>query len=211
MPIKTFPIGPIETNTYIVYNETDAVIVDTGADARGGLVDVRNFIDGKNLNLQAIFLTHMHFDHVLGVADLLESYPNAKVYASKGDDFILQPSFDSRSSWGMPTVKRFKYEDLKAGAYSAGSLECEVRLSPGHSPGGAVIYFAAEKSAFTGDSLFYRSVGRTDLPGSDYNQLVESLRTQIYTLPEDTVVYPGHGPASTVGDEKRLNPYIKYQ
>ena len=208
MPIAVFPIGPLETNAYVLHAQQDAILVDPGGDLRGGLTRILDFLTQNKLTLRAVILTHMHFDHVLGVAQLVKSCPDVKVYGSTRDDMILKPSFGS-NSWGMPPVTPFPYEPLEPGEHTFGAIACTVMATPGHSAGSLSIYVPKENAVFVGDLLFYRSVGRTDLPGSNHQQLIQSLQEQIYTLPPDTVAYPGHGPETRVGDEKKLNPFVR--
>ena len=208
MPIAVFPIGPLETNAYVLHEQQDAVVVDPGGDMRGGLTRILDFLSQNTLTLQAVLLTHLHFDHVLGVAQLVEACPGVKVYASCDDDAILRSSF-SGSMWGMPPVRSFEYEDMLPGEYSFGAINLRTMSTPGHSAGSLSFYLPQEDSVIVGDLLFYRSVGRTDLPGSDHPKLEASLRTHIYTLPPQTKAYPGHGPETVTGDEKKLNPFVR--
>lgn len=209
MPIAVFPIGPLETNAYLVHSGSDAILVDAGGDLRGGLNGIIEFITSHKLTLHAVLLTHMHFDHVLGVAQLVKQYPNMKVLGSKADDSLLQSSFGGNGSWGMPPVARFSFDDLTEGEHHFGSIACTVFATPGHSQGSVSIYLPSETAVFVGDLLFYRSVGRTDLPGSEPMRLMQSLQNCIYTLPPETKAYPGHGPETVVGDEKKLNPFVR--
>ena len=208
MAIKTFPIGPLETNCYVVHNAVDAVVVDPGGDMRGGLTEVIDFLDKKKLTVQAIVLTHMHFDHILGVA-ALQKKTGVKVYASSGDDPLLQAALHDRSSWGTPAIEPFSYEPIKEGEYTFGSLTLQVLATPGHSQGSVCLYFAAEGLVVTGDLLFYHSIGRTDLPGSRHQDLIDSLQKKVYKLPPQTLAYPGHGPSTSVGDERMNNPFVR--
>ncbi len=208
MPIATFPIGPLETNCYVVYNANDAVVVDPGGDMRGGLDEVLGFIQQKNLTVQAIVLTHMHFDHVLGVADV-QKKTGVNIYASTGDDPLLQAALTSRGSWGMPPIAPFSYTPLSETDYAFGSIHMRAIATPGHSQGSYCLYFAEENMVITGDLLFYRAVGRTDLPGSNHQDLIDSLQQKVYELPPQTTAYPGHGPHTVLGDEMVNNPYVR--
>ena len=208
MPIAAFPIGPLETNAYVLYEQQDAVIVDPGGDLRAGLQSVLDFLSRNKLNPQAVVLTHMHFDHVMGVAQLVNSFPGIKVFGSKKDDGMLHASFSS-GTWGMPPVPAFEYEDLAPGDHSFGAVACTVFATPGHSAGSLSLYVPKENAVIVGDLLFYRSIGRTDLSGSNHQHLIRSLQQHIYTLPPTTVVYAGHGPETRVGDEKQFNPFVR--
>lgn len=208
MSIAVFPLGPLETNAYVLYEKQDAVIVDPGGDLRAGLQRVLDFLSQHKLTPQAVFLTHMHFDHVMGVAQLVESFPGIKVLGSKDDDPILRASFGS-GTWGMPPVPAFEYDGLAPGDHNFGAVAGTIFATPGHSPGGLSMYVPRDNAVIVGDLLFYRSIGRTDLPGSNHQQLIRSLQQHIYTLPSATVVYSGHGPETSVGDEKQFNPFVR--
>ena len=208
MPIAAFPIGPLETNAYVLYENQDAVLFDPGGDLRAGLQEVLDFLTRLKLTPQAVILTHMHFDHVMGVAQLAKSFPGVKILGSKREEGMLRATFGA-NSWGMPPVSAFEYENLAPGEHEFGAVACTVFDTPGHSAGGLSVYVPKENAVIVGDLLFYRSIGRTDLPGSNHQQLIQSLQQCIYNLPDATIVYPGHGPETSVGDEKRSNPFVR--
>ena len=200
MPIETFPIGPLETNCHIVISGSDAVAVDPGGDLNSGLGEVLALLKEQNLTLRAILCTHFHFDHLYGVAALHEA-TGAPVYGPAGDASLLGTELGGSGAWGFPPVTTFKWEDLKEGPHTFGSIKCEVLTTPGHTPGSLSIYFPELNSIMTGDLLFYHSVGRTDFPGSSQEALRKSLHKKIFILPQETAVYPGHGPNTNVGEE----------
>lgn len=202
MPVQTFPLGPLETNCHIVSNKVDAVVIDPGGDPKPVLA----FLEKHHLKLQAILVTHLHFDHLYGVAALHKS-TDAPVMVPPADAHLLGSEFGSGGVWGFPKVENFESTPLKAGELTLGSLRCTVLDTPGHTPGSVSFYFPDEEAACTGDLLFYRSIGRTDFPGGDLDTLLHSVRQQIFTLPGKTDVFPGHGLATTVDDEKNNNPY----
>ena len=207
MPIETFPIGPLETNCHVVINGSDAVVVDPGGDLEGGLGEVLALLKDRKLTLRAILCTHFHFDHLYGVAALHEA-TLAPVYGAAGDAALLDTDLGGSGAWGFPPVSPFKWEPLKEGAHSFGSIQCEVMGTPGHTPGSLSIYFPDQLCVMTGDLLFYHSVGRTDFPGGSQEALRKSLHKKIFNLPQETVVYPGHGPNTSVGEEIANNPYL---
>ena len=198
MKIVIFPLGPLETNCYLIHNDTEAVIIDVGGDPSS----VVNYLQRNGLTLTHILCTHMHFDHVYGVRALVRA-TGAKVYASEKDRFLL-----TEEDWGSPKVESYDFSDLKDGEISLLGLSCTVLPTPGHTPGGLSFYLPGASAVFVGDSLFYRSIGRTDFSGGNFNDLATSIRTRLFTLPDDTTAYPGHGPHTTIGDEKRSNPYV---
>ena len=209
MPIADFPLGLLQTNTYVLYEKQDAIIIDPGGGMQAGLQHVLDFLQQNRLAPQAVILTHMHYDHVMGVAQLVESFPGIKVLGSRKSDDMLLASFRAGvRGRGMP-VPAFTYDDLLPGDHSFGAIACTVFATPGHSPCGLSVYVPKENAVIVGDLLFYRAIGRTDLPGSDKQQLIQSLQQHIYTLPPATVVYPGHGLETSVGEEKQFNPAVR--
>lgn len=203
MPVATFPIGPLATNSYVFNVNNQAIAIDVG----GEPAEMLAYIADNGLELKAICLTHMHFDHLYGVA-ALSGASGAPVYAPAGDAPIADTESARGGIWGMPPVPPFKSLALPAGELALGpGLRCQVLDTPGHTPGGVSFYFEKEKVVFTGDALFYRSMGRTDFPGGSQEQLLESIRNVLFRLPDDVTVYPGHGPSTTIGAERRGNPF----
>lgn len=202
MPIQTYPLGPLDTNCYIIYQNKAAMVVDPGGDP----TEVVNFLQEKGLALQAIVITHRHFDHLYGVAELHQK-TQAPVYAPAGDDVLASTESGKGGIWGFPPVPPFAAEPISVGEQHFGDIACTVLLTPGHTPGSISLYFPTEHAVVTGDVIFYRSIGRTDFPMGNSEDLLNSIRTQIFTLPKDTAIYAGHGPATTVGDEITNNPY----
>lgn len=200
MQIKTFSLGPLETNCYLLMSGKEAVLVDVGGDAR----EVLDYLEKTGIKLTDILVTHMHFDHVLGVAALALA-TGARVWANERDEYWLLPS----NNVGFPTPEAFEYQRLDEGPTKFLSEFCHVFATPGHTPGSLSYHFPNSKALFCGDVLFYRSVGRSDFLGGDTDTLMSSIRNKIYTLPDDTVVYPGHMLETNVGDEKRLNPFVR--
>lgn len=202
MSIATFPLGPLETNSYIINSGRRAVCVDVGGDP----APILEYLQKNDLELAAICLTHLHFDHLYGVADLA-SATGAPVYEPEKDSPIAGTEASRGGIWGMPPVQPFKASPLPLGKTEFGGMECIVLDTPGHTPGGVSFYFPDQNCVFTGDALFYRSLGRTDFPMGDHARLLRSIHEQLFTLPDNTVVFPGHGPATTIGDERQGNPF----
>ncbi|MDE5833386.1 MAG: MBL fold metallo-hydrolase [Desulfovibrio sp.] len=200
MAVAAFPLGPLGTNSYVIDKDKQAVAIDVGGDPE----PVLDYLKTKSLSLVAICITHLHFDHVYGVADL-SKITGAPVYAPEADKPIEE--FSKGGIWGMPPVPPFSWDPITLGKTSFGDMECVVLRTPGHTPGGISLYFPEQKCVFTGDALFYRSLGRTDFPLGDYQLLLRSIHETLFALPDDTIVYPGHGPATTIGDEKKFNPF----
>lgn len=197
-------MGPLETNCHLYQNGTDALIIDPS----GHMVDILTEIKNKKLKIQGILLTHLHFDHVYGCAEL-ESFMDTPIMAGKEDIEISDVLISSAVRYGLPKVDEFHPVPLAEGIHKFGSIEVDVRHVPGHSPGSLAYYIKDENIVFTGDVLFYRSIGRSDLPMGDFELLAKSIREKLYTLPENTVVYCGHGPETTIGDERIKNSFVR--
>ena len=201
--IADFAIGPLETNCYVVYNDTEAVAVDPG----GPPHPVLDFLQQKKLKLMHILLTHLHFDHTYGVSELVKA-TGATVLASEDDRYMLETEPGKGGVWSLPLVTPYDYTGLPEGALPLLGSSCIVLATPGHTPGGLSFYFPDAQAVFSGDSLFHSSIGRTDFPRGDTNTLLQSIRSKIFTLPEETRVYPGHSGQTSVGEEKRNNPFV---
>ena len=210
--IKTFAFNLLQENTYVVSDDTlECVIIDCGAyydDERRAITD---YISSQGLKPVRLLATHGHWDHNLGIDTIYQAY-GLRVEAAKEDDFIISDiphNFQSIIGAPLrreyPAVGRFFTPDevIRFGHHSL-----QVLKTPGHSPGSVVFYSAEEHTAFTGDTLFRMSVGRTDFEGGSYTQLMSSLTNVLAKLPADTVILPGHGPQSTIADELRYNPYL---
>lgn len=203
MDIKTFPLGPLESNCYLLVGEKEAVVIDVGGNPAGVLDEVHV----RRLPVRTILLTHLHCDHLFGVAALAEA-TGARVLAGGEDAELMKIEAGGGGLMGMPMVTPFAWEPLDPGEISLLGQPCRVLATPGHSPGGRSYYFPQAKAVFVGDLLFFHSIGRTDLPGGSLDALLSSVTGQILTLPPETTVYPGHGPITTVGNELRQNPYF---
>ncbi|EHJ49167.1 beta-lactamase domain protein [Solidesulfovibrio carbinoliphilus subsp. oakridgensis] len=203
MDIRTFPLGPLETNCHVAVVGTAAVAVDVGGDP----AQVAQFLKEKGLALEAVLLTHLHCDHLYGVGTLAREF-GAKAYGGAGDAFLLDTEVGAGGLMGLPLVPPFDWEPIAPGETTLLGQPCRVLATPGHSPGSLSYHFPEAGVVFVGDLLFYRSIGRTDFAGGDYDALIRSVATEIFALPPATLVYAGHGPATTVGDEKRHNPFF---
>ena len=203
MDILAFPLGPLETNCYLAMAGTASRAVDPG----GNPGVVLEQIEKRGLTLEAICLTHLHCDHLYGVAALARA-TGAKVWAGAEDAMLMETELGRGGLMGLPMVDGFDWAPVAPGEATIAGEPCRVLAPPGHSPGSRSFYFPGAGAVFVGDLLFYRSIGRTDFAGGDYDVLIKSVVTEIFPLPEKTLVYPGHGPATTVGDEKRHNPFF---
>ncbi len=200
MNIKTFVVGPVSTNCYVIYDDNGtAAIVDPGDNAP----ELLAFIDSRGLQLQYIFLTHGHFDHIMAVSDVKDAI-GAKVVISTGDaEFLSNPTRSLAGRVGMtqkPVTPDFLAED--GSTFTVGNMEFKYLLTPGHTVGSAVILCG--DNIFSGDTLFEDDCGRCDLPGGDYAEMLRSLR-RLYDLEGDYNVYPGHDVSTILSRERKHN------
>lgn len=211
MNINLFVFNPIQVNTYVVYDETkECVIIDPGCCNEEEFNALNKFITENSLIPKAAIATHFHFDHMLGAADVCGHY-KVPLAGHKKYTFWWEIGMSEQSqSFGFrmkeppkPTIILEQGGTLQFGNTTFRAIDC-----PGHSPCSIALYHQESLSLFCGDVLFNMSIGRTDLPGGDYNQLINSIRKRIFTLPEDVTVYPGHGESTTVGAEKEGNPFF---
>lgn len=208
MNLKICQTGPIQVNTYILTDEEskEAVIIDLG----GSFETIKKELDENNFTIKYIINTHGHFDHVFGEVEVQKNFPNIPIYINEKDTAHFARLEEELRAWGFnvsteplkPTCYIDESSDLRIGKETIKIFE-----TPGHSKGSLSFY--TDGKIFTGDALFYRSIGRTDFFDGDYDELITSIKTKILTLPDDTKVYPGHGPSTSVAAEKKYNPYLK--
>lgn len=205
MELKQIPLGPIGTNCYIVYDSGEGIIIDPGAE--GEVVEA--FLTREAIKPIAILLTHAHFDHIGAVDQLRKSYDIPLYIHEDEKTWLSNPNLNGSARLiGAPIQISTADHFLKQGPMQLGAFEFEVIRTPGHSPGSVSFYFAEDQAIISGDVLFYRGIGRTDLVGGDYQQLEVTIRQKLYVLPEEVIVYSGHGNSTTIGEEKRNNPFI---
>ena len=206
--VTCFVFGPFAENTYVLHDSKTACIVDPGcSDAReeAALVD---YIEKNKLTVQGILNTHCHIDHVLGNAFCKDTWA-VPLHIPRQERDLLEEVQKYAISYGIENYRPAAVDQfLEEGQQlQMGGCCLKVLFTPGHSPGHVAFYEPQETWLLGGDVLFFRSIGRTDLPGGNHNQLIESIHQKIFTLPNATKVYPGHGEPTTVGAEKRLNPF----
>ena len=206
--VKAFVLGILRTNTYVVYDDLskDAFIVDPGEKS----FDVLNFVVGRGLRVRAVVATHGHFDHVLGV-DFLRNSLGAEFYMHSDDVDVAYWSGELARRWGIEVGSIPKPDKTlcDGDVLELGSIKIGVVHTPGHSPGSTSLYVESIKTLFTGDTLFREAVGRTDLLGGSEEMLKQSIRRIFRVFPLETVVYPGHGPFTTLGHEYERNMFVR--
>ena len=208
MDIEILPAGPFQTNSYLVISRKtkETILIDAPPES---YEMVQEELDSKGLELKAVLITHPHWDHTLDLYRFREK--NIPVYAhSDAVDVIEHPEVQANMAIpglefiGAAVDQLLKHDEH----FELAGMRFEVREAPGHAPGSLLFYLPDGGCCFTGDVIFDSSVGRTDLPGGDMNQLQSSIRNQVYTLPDETVLYPGHGSSTLVGKEKISNPFV---
>ena len=211
MTIKTFTFNPIQENTYLVYDETnEAVVIDAGCISEIEKRALKNYIEDNELTLKRVLNTHLHFDHQFGNKFLYATF-GIKPEAGKEDEYLLENVISQTRSFGMAVEE----EAQPLGGYITDNQEIKFGNTtfkalhiPGHSPGSMAFYDEKEGVLFAGDVIFRASIGRTDLPKGDYATLIHSITNKLLPLPDSTVVYSGHGPATTIGFERKNNPFL---
>lgn len=211
MTIKAFIFSPFQENTYLVYDETrEAIIIDAGMFYDKEKTQLAEFLKTNNLSLKRVINTHLHLDHQFGNKFLFDTY-GLQPEACAEDEFLLENAHQSALMFGLPykeAVQPIGKYIVEGDEISFGKNIFRCLAVPGHSPGSIAFYNEKEGVVFTGDALFNGSIGRTDLARGDYSTLIHSIQEKLITLPENTVVYSGHGPATTIGNEKKNNPYL---
>lgn len=209
LSIRTFTFNAFSENTYVVSDETlAAVIIDPGCYTRDEQLELSSFIEAQNLKIAFILNTHCHIDHVLGNHFAKDKY-KVPLLLHKIEESQLRAVKNYAPLYGFEGYRETEpdaFVDTKD-LISFGNTHWKILFLPGHAPGHIGFYDDHEKILFSGDVLFAGSVGRTDLPGGNFETLIKSIHQHVFTLPDSTVVYPGHGPTTTVGEEKISNPF----
>jgi glyoxylase-like metal-dependent hydrolase (beta-lactamase superfamily II) len=208
--VKTFVFNAFQENTYLLFDDTKScIIVDPGMNSSDEQKSLTEYIGQNNLKPIAMINTHCHVDHVLGCNFVKNKY-QIPFYIHPEEKPILDNAISFGEFFGLqvdapPPADKF----LEQGEnYTFGHSEIQILHIPGHSPGSITLYSVADKFAITGDVLFNGSIGRTDLPGGDYQTLINHIKSRLLVLPREVVAYPGHGPYTTIGDEYDTNPFL---
>lgn len=211
LTVKAFSFNPVEENTYILYNEKrECCIIDPGFYFPEEREKFKGFIEENSLLPILLLNTHCHLDHVFGNKFVHDTW-GLLLHIHEKEKQMLELAPASGQMWQLP-FENYEGELIfikENSRIKIGIDELEVRFAPGHSPGHVCFYDEADGFAISGDVLFNGSIGRTDLPGGDFHTLITSIQTQLFTLPDDTKIYCGHGPMTTIGFEKMNNPFVK--
>lgn len=210
MEITSYTVGPFAENTYLLSEGGEALLVDPGFLEDAEYQRTKQDIDDQQLDLIAVVLTHAHVDHVLGLQKVLNDF-EAPVYLSDKDRYLWN-NFGSQAAMFGFTSDGFSFDPAVlpvTNEWSLGNFSFDVRYTPGHAPDHVSLYSAKDGVVIAGDALFKEGIGRTDLYKGDFKVLEKSIQEELYTLPDETVVYPGHGPQTTIGHEKKSNPFVK--
>lgn len=211
LSVQPFTFNPVQENTYIVYNDAkECCIIDPGCYFASEEQQLVDFVEANGLKPLYLLNTHCHLDHIFGNRFIHKRY-GLTLHLHKLEKQVLDLGPVSGQMWQLP----FDNYDgelnyiAEGDTIKLGTEDLEILFTPGHSPGHVCFYSKEHKFLIGGDVLFQGSVGRTDLPGGDFATLEESIKTKLYTLPEDVIVYPGHGDSTTIGEERKTNPFVK--
>jgi hydroxyacylglutathione hydrolase len=205
---EILPVGPLQCNCSVIGDEAtrEAIVIDPG----DNIEQILGLIRKHHLQVKQIVITHAHIDHVGGAAKL-RAATGAPVLLNQ-NDYALLKMLGVQAAWiGVPTPDMVEVDESigQADRVKAGAIEAHVIHTPGHTEGSICLYFPAEQKLIAGDTLFAGSIGRTDLPGGSYEKILRSLHDRVLALPDETVVIPGHGPATTIGEERESNPFLQ--
>lgn len=210
LKVKKFTFNPIQENTYVVYAPDGACcIIDPGCYFENECNQLKDFINSNGLVPKYLLNTHCHLDHVFGNRFIAETF-NLKLHLHPKEQIMLENAPNSGQKWGIP-FDNYEGELIfidENDTIQIGEESLEILFLPGHSPGHLGFYSKAAGFIVAGDVLFERSIGRTDLPLGDFDTLIHSIKSTLFTLPDDTMVHPGHGNATTIGAEKKQNPFL---
>ena len=209
LEIQPFIFGPFQENTYIIHDATgDGIIIDPGCTQPSEQKQLQHYVESHKLQITKVVNTHCHIDHVLG-NEFAKTQFDAPLWIPEGEEDVYRAVQVYAANYGFP-----QYQEAEVDGYLnenqqliVGETIFEILLVPGHSPGHLAFFQPQAKICIGGDVLFNGSIGRTDLPGGDYQTLIDSIHRKIFTLGDDVVVYSGHGPSTTVGHEKKTNPF----
>ncbi len=208
MELKNYVTGPLKVNTYVLKDDIskEAIIIDLG----GSFSQIKNELDKEGYKIKFILNTHGHFDHILGEIEVQKNFPEIPILINKSDSIHYNNMHNELKMWGFNietnilTPTDYIDENSKI---TIGDKEIKIFETPGHSKGSLSFYI--DNKLFSGDTLFLMSIGRTDFVDGDYEAIISSIKEKLFTLPDETKVYPGHGPSTTILNEKQKNTYLR--
>lgn len=210
MHIKSFCFNPFSENTYILYNDAlDGIVIDPGCSNTSERMELKNFISDSGISLKRLLLTHAHIDHILGLAFIYEQY-GLQAELHFGEVAVYESAEFIAKMYGV-AYEKTKYSTnylVDNQLINLGNDVLKCILTPGHSPASLCFYHTEKNFVIAGDVLFEGSIGRTDLPGGNFDTLITSIKSRLYPLGNQVMVYPGHGGATTIGQEKLTNPFL---
>jgi len=211
MIIESLTVNPFAENTYILINGKQALLVDPGYFYKAEIDQLLKILEKHDAAPIAIVLTHAHVDHIIGIPLILELWPDLKVYMHPEEqvNWDSLPQTAARFGFTMEPIEAELTPLLPQDEFSLGSFTFDIRFVPGHAPGHLVFWFKEENQLIAGDTLFEESIGRTDLFKGDFPTLEAAIRSQLYTLPDNTIVHPGHGRSTTIAHEAVNNPFVR--
>jgi hydroxyacylglutathione hydrolase len=211
LTVKSFEFNPVQENTYVLSDEKDACcIIDPGCYFGNERIALREYIEQQGLSPKILLNTHCHLDHVFGNKFVYDTW-NLPLHLHEKEKTVLESAPAWGLRWGIP-FENYRGELIyleEGDVVSLGDHELSVLFLPGHSPGSIGFYCAKQGFLIGGDVLFRESIGRADLPGGDFDTLIRSIREQLWILPDEVIVYPGHGESTTIGYEKKHNPFFR--
>jgi len=207
--VKSFTFNDYQENTYLVIKDGKCIIIDPGNYYDDENIKIKKFIDENSLSPLFILITHVHIDHVLGIKYLVDEYL-IDTYIPKSEIDFHENMINYASMFGFDKYDHQNNVNLIDDSSKLTFLEIPIEILslPGHSPGHLGFYFRKDKLCFSGDVLFKNSIGRTDLPGGSYDVLIKSIKNKLFLLGDDDIVFPGHGPKTTIYEEKKNNPFL---
>jgi glyoxylase-like metal-dependent hydrolase (beta-lactamase superfamily II) len=209
--IHSFSFNPFQENTFVLSNSSnECIIIDAGCYFDKEKKALLDYINQKKLKPISFLNTHAHLDHVFGLQYLKQQFPDVPFLLHERELPVLNSAVAVSTKYGVPCDTPPQPNTLinENTDLIFGDEKIKILFTPGHSPGSLSFYFEKEKFVISGDCLFQQSIGRTDLPGGDFSTLVQSIRTQLFSLPDETKVYSGHGGITTIGEEKNFNPFV---